>query len=459
MRARQINQLRMRPGMIILVLVLMCLGAFLITVPLPRADSQLIGSDGIGYYAYLPSLWLDRDLDFTDEYAVFFAHSDRDLSTTPFYLQRTTQGVPPNQWSIGPALLWSPFFWLAHLVSVTLQSLGVPVVADGYGYLYQAPVLVGSILFAGLGVWLTFAYAREFVELGAAVAGVVLVVLGGNLIYYMVAEPSMSHGVSAFASALFFFTWTRRRDRDDLLTPLLLGAEAGLMALIRPQDALFLALPLLDRLPAVAHSLDTHDWPVLARWLRSVAFAACAALAVFSVQMFTWHAIYGSFFRSGYAYGGGGFYWLTPKLGEVLFSPERGLFTWHPVFIAALIGLGLIWSRDRRMTVLGFIAVAVQWYVIASWGDWMQGDAFGGRMFIVCTPVFALGLAALIEKVAQRWSWRVVALAGMVLLAWNFLLFVEYRFFLLTARRVTDWYDLTAGRISKPVDLLLQWLR
>jgi hypothetical protein len=80
-------------------------------------------------------------------------------------------------------------------------------------------------------------------------------------------------------------------------------------------------------------------------------------------------------------------------------------------------------------------------------------------MFIVCTPVFALGLAALIEKVAQRWSWRVVALAGMVLLAWNFLLFVEYRFFLLTARRVTDWYDLTAGRISKPVDLLLQWLR
>ena len=54
-------------------------------------------------------------------------------------------------------------------------------------------------------------------------------------------------------------------------------------------------------------------------------------------------------------------------------------------------------------------------------------------MLIVCTPIFALGLAGLVDYAAQRWSWRVVYVAGALLLAWNFLLFVEYRLWLVYA--------------------------
>jgi len=88
----------------------------------------------------------------------------------------------------------------------------------------------------------------------------------------------------------------------------------------------------------------------------------------------------------------------------------------------------------------------------------MQGDAFGGRMFIVCTPIFVLGLACLIEAVAGRYSWRAVLAASVILLFWNFLLFVEYRFVLVTAPRAANWHDLTVGRLTAPVDLMLRLL-
>jgi len=443
---------------VIALLTGLCVAAFLVTIPLPRVDGQLIGSDGIGYYVYLPSAWLDRDLKFADEYAVFFAYAGDATPETAFYLQRTPQGVPPNQWAIGPALLWSPFFLLAHLLALGLQVGGIPVAADGYGYLYQSTVLIGSILYAGAGIWLTYRYVLRWVQPQAALAGVLLVVLSGNLIYYMTAEPSMSHGVSAFASALFFLLWIKRRDRTDLLTPTLLGAAAGLMALIRPQDGLLLVLPFLDRLPAVVRGMRTGDFASLGQWLWAVVIAAIAALVVFTPQLLSWQIIYGSVLRSGYVYAGGSFNWLTPKLVEVMLSPERGLLVWHPVFLGALIGLGLLWRRDRRMSVLGFLVVVMQWYIIASWTDWAQGDAFGGRMFIVCTPIFALGIGVLVEWVVVRWSWRVAAVANMLLIAWNFLLFIEYRFDLLTAQRPVTWCDLTIGRVTKPIEVFLQWL-
>lgn len=446
-------------GAAIVFLTLLCLGAFLVTIPLPRADGQLIGSDGIGYYVYLPSAWLDRDLDFADEYAVFFAYAGDATPESAFYLQQTPQGVPPNQWAIGPALLWSPFFLLAHLLALGLQAGGVPIATDGYGFLYQATVLIGSILFAGAGVWLAYRFVLHWVQAQAALAGALLVVLGGNLIYYMTAEPSMSHGVSAFASALFFLLWSKRRDRTDLLTPAMLGAAAGLMALIRPQDGLFLALPLLDRLPAVVRGVRSRDFALLRQWFSAAFVAATMALIVFSPQLLSWQIIYGSVLRSGYVYAGGSFNWLTPRLVEVMLAPERGLLVWHPVFLGALSGLALLWRRDRRMSVLGFLAVIIQWYIIASWTDWEQGDAFGGRMFIVCTPLFVLGMGVLIEWVVMRWSWRVAAVGGVFLLVWNFLLFVEYRFDLIAAQQPVTWYDLTIGRVTKPIDLLLQRLR
>ena len=154
------------PERFLLILGTVCLFVFLLTITLPRIDNQLIGSDGIQYYVYLSSLLLDGDLDFTDEYTYFFAYEPgkaEGIINNPI-----SQDLPPNQQPIGPAILWAPFFLLAHLLANLFNLLGANIPTNGYGYFYQAFVLSGSILYGGAGLVLTYRFVRELAAEEAA---------------------------------------------------------------------------------------------------------------------------------------------------------------------------------------------------------------------------------------------------------------------------------------------------
>jgi hypothetical protein len=63
--------------------------------------------------------------------------------------------------------------------------------------------------------------------------------------------------------------------------------------------------------------------------------------------------------------------------------------------------------------------------VIGSYDTWPGGASFGARRFINCTPIFAIGLAALLDRL--RPAGHRVAVAGIVLaIVWNFGLAVQY---------------------------------
>ena len=450
----RLKMLLERPALAILTLTVACLFAFAVTLPLPRVDDQLVGSDGIRYYVYLPSLWIDGDLDFTDEYL----HLYRSQPRTAAYLiaDRTPTQLPANRFGIGPAILWSPFFLAAHLLALLARAAGVGLVADGYGAFYQAPVLAGSILYGGLGAWLCFRAASRVASSRAALAATLLVVLAGNAIYYLTVEPSMSHPLSMFASATFFYVWLSSRDCPRARRAIALGGLAGLMALIRPQDGLFLVLPIAGAaLSAVAGQGSWRQWRGSS--LRMIA----AALLVFLPQLAVWHLLNGGLLRSGYGEEFGTlFHWPWPNMLAVLFSAQRGLFTWHPVFLLAVAGSWLLArhgardraaSRRRRaIAVLGLAGIAIQWLVISSWRQWTQGDAFGGRMFIVCTPIFVIGLAYLLDLAARRWPWTRIVAGGGLLVALNLLLLVHYRVELIFLARPITFMDLAFGRFALP---------
>ena len=195
-----IDRLLSNPKKLLLVLTAICLLAFLVTIPLPRVDGQLIGSDGIGYYVYLPAVLLNGTLDFTDAYSRIYAQYPQTLKKT--LDKRTAKGLPSNQWPIGPAILWAPFFLLAHVLVLIANLFGAGMSSEGYSYFYQAASLSGSIFYSGAAILLTFGFVKQFTDQKPALVAVILVVFGGTLVYYMTAEPYMSHGGSAFASGL-----------------------------------------------------------------------------------------------------------------------------------------------------------------------------------------------------------------------------------------------------------------
>jgi hypothetical protein len=423
-----------RPETVIIAATLTCLIAFWISIRLPHKDGQLIGSDGILYYLYLPSVLLDGDLDLSNNYFDLTGSAGSDKNAK-------------NYIAIGPTVFWAPFFLLAHVLALALNVFGVGISTHGCGYFHQAFVLSGNILYGGLAMWFSYRFVRRLLPERSALYGVILTIFGGNLVYYITAEPSMSHTLSAFLSAVLFDTLVHRRGRYDAGTAAIYGLIGGLMALVRAQDGLMLAAPLLLQLwdlittPAAARP----TYPAIT-WARNLLIAGIVSLIMIVPQLFVVNDSYGSIIRGGYLKGT--FNWFSPKLLPVLFSAHRGLFVWHPIFLVAIAGLWYTAQRDRGTAAMGLFGFTSQWYVIAAWFCWYQGDAFGGRIFLVCTPIFALGLAEVIHRSSEL-RLRIVTLpAGALLLFLNFLLFVEYRFDLVYRNTPPNWYDLTLGRIT-----------
>jgi hypothetical protein len=425
-------------------LYFICIATFLVTIPLPRVDRQLVGSDGIYYYAYLPTLLLDHDLDFSNQYAKLLPE---ELRTS---LQLSSAGTPQNKWAVGSAILWIPFFLMGHLLAVLLKAAGYPIALDGVGYIYQAPTLLGSITYGFAGILLVYRSCRRFNSRSGSACAAMLIWLATNMIYYMIAEPSMSHACSFFAVALFLELWLRFRPMPALHQWLLLGMSGGLVALVRLQDSTWLALPFLDALLA----LRLHRGFGLGRQLKGFFAFGLSAFIVFAPQMAVWQVLNGSAARISYPYSDRYFHWLAPKCFAVLFSLRHGLYTWHPLLLLATAGLALLYRKDRRLAWLLAMMFAAQVYLVGSWFGWWGGHSFGSRMLISSYPALALGLAALVDWAIEHKAFALVGMVSISLVVWNALFFAQYRLGYISKMDTITFQQLTLGKLLMLRDMV-----
>ena len=111
-------------------------GLFLVSLPLV---TPYLRGDGIGYYSYVSSLIIDRDLDFTDEYSHVDPGNHRNYFDengnihSDFY---TSTGKIANKYSVGPSLFWSPFFILAHIFALVSVMVAI-LVFWNFGFIFQ----------------------------------------------------------------------------------------------------------------------------------------------------------------------------------------------------------------------------------------------------------------------------------------------------------------------------------
>lgn len=438
------------PGWIFGTLFLFSLLCFLALLLAPRVDGQIIGSDGTYYYVYVRSLVIDHDLNFSNEYAYYHLSA----ATAP----ATPTGRVPNKYAIGPAMLWMPFFLVAHLIALSASALGLPVATDGYGYLYQAAISIGSIVYGTLGFWLAFRCSRRVCGDVAAAAAVVLLWLASNAFYYMVIEPSMSHMVSLFSVALLFTIWflhMRGTDPPALRTAAALGIAGGLVLLVRLQDGPLLLLPYSTLVVQWVRALRSRDTQRAWAWLQRGVLVGVLTLVVFTPQILAWHTMFGTWTVSPYWNDHNPpFYWLQPQIAGVLGSTYHGLFSWHPVFLFALVGLLLNIRRDRELVLGSLALLALQIYIVAAWWSWWQGDSFGGRMFLNVIWIWVLGLAFLLERLRARGWWFPALAVGVVLIGWNALSLVQYRLGFVPMSRPLTWEQMTIERLRLPWRLL-----
>ena len=392
--------------------------ALVVTFAVGLLAQQRLGarlqSDGFYYYAYLRSLWFDGDVNFTNDYRLL------GLGDKAHLFQPTPTGLAQSAWTIGPAIVWTPFFGAGHLVATRLRATNTTVAADGTSFPYRQAVCVAGLFYGLLGVWFCYRLASLFFSRGLAATAASITVAGSFMVWYLVKEPTMTHAPSMAAVAAFAYVWARTLQQRTTAGWAGLGLLAGLMAAIRWQNAIFAILPAIDWGIELTEAWRRRDRGLAIRVIRGGLAFAAAATASFLPQMLAWKSIYGHYLAISPV--GPEIRWRAPQIQDVLWSSRNGLFSTSPVLYLAAIGLFLFARSARRVGVAVLVAIAAMVYFNASIQDWWGSAGFGMRRFDGVIPLLALGMGSFADTAAKAISLRprpVVAAALLGLVVWN----------------------------------------
>jgi len=332
--------------------------------------------------------------------------------------------------------VWAPVLAAAQGLAWTADELGADIPLHGYTGFHQRIVFATTVLFAWLVALFGWRAARRFVggRWGPAVAATAIV-LGTSLTYYATYMPSYPHVMDAFFAAAFFHYWATTVGRRDLRRFALLGALLGMATLVRSQElalGVVVVVEIATKVGAIAlgHpdalAAGERPWPAAAAWVGRGALALAVTLALFSIQLYEWHVVYGSWGRL--PQGPKFTRWGHPFILETLFSERNGWFSTTPLAYLGAIGLLLVPRRHRVVGVGLLAALLVQIYLCSIVFDWWSSASFSQRRLCSMSYPLIVGLAMLLVGGARlaarlrvpRWGRHGIAVAGIGwLVGWN----------------------------------------
>jgi hypothetical protein len=414
---------------------------FLLSLPLVN---PWVRGDGVGYYAYARAPLIEHSLDFTHDYQAAnesFREGRFDESGQPKAEFRTVTGHLENHFTVGPAILWSPFLFVAHAGVLLAREFGSSVPADGISAPYRYAMAFGTVLFGFLALLFSFRLARKYVNPLWAFIATLTIWWASSLPVYMYFNPSWSHGHSAFTAALFLWYWERTRAERTLRQWLVLGLITGLMLNVYYPNLMLVAVVLTEAfwqyLEYFRGTPEAGRTGILSLLSRQLFYGVVVCVCLLPTFVSRW-IVYGGPFETGYL-SIRDFLWDSPVFLKVLFSANHGLLSWTPVLIFSLVGLVLFARRSPHIGV-PFLAAAVAFYLFISiYPDWAGISSFGNRFFISLTSLFIFGLAICLESLAARFSrQRAALLVSAAVLAcftlWNLGLIYQWGTHLIPAR-------------------------
>ncbi|MBK9761551.1 MAG: hypothetical protein IPO90_16680 [Flavobacteriales bacterium] len=232
-------------------------------------------SDDLGYYQWLPSVFVDHQVDYMR------------------WVYKVANGKALSMYTMGVALLQLPFYGLGHLFAT---GLGYP--EDGFSPPYAVANMACTAVYVGLGCVLAFRLARRFSTSESALISVVVLFAATNLFYYSVYEPGYSHVFSFFLIALFCYSGLRVQDGARPTHVVAWVLSGAMLVLVRQLNVIVFLFPLLfawqssSGVRGFFRQLFKHKIVFLLTLL--------IALVPWALQMAYWYHITGNIFTFTY---------------------------------------------------------------------------------------------------------------------------------------------------------------
>ena len=347
-----------------------------------------IKADGIGYYDYLPSIFIHHDLNRHNLKEIKEPEKFNRINSLGVYVRNNS--LPVNKYPCGVAILELPFFGTCSITNGETKTLD-----DGYQAPYQHFVFYAALFYLLLAIFflkkILVLYNCNYTTI---ITAQLLLVLGTSVTDYVNFDASFSHIYSLFAITAFIFFVKKYFELKSFGMYFLACIFLGLIILIRPVNGMIVFI-----IPFLAGSVSKINeiFKYLLKHLPKTLLGLFTLLCIIAIQPFLWYLQTGQFFI--YTYNGEKLNFLKPEVLNVLFSYKKGLFVYTPILLFCLTSLfWLLFKRKYYELVTSLLFLVVITFVISSWSTWDYGGCFGLRAFVDYYSIFFILFALMFDK-------------------------------------------------------------
>jgi len=372
-------------------------GRFLLPRWLTYDHLSIISWDVFGYYLYLPAQFIYQDIGITD-FSWLQQILDQYKPTIGFYQAYPgPAGEYIMKYPMGMAIVFAPFFFLAHLLAGPLGYA-----ADGFSWPYQFFLAMGCLLIAITGLWFLRKILLRFFSDKVTALVMVLLVWGTNYFQLSVYDSAMVHNALFTVYTLIIWFTFRWHALPKWRYAVPLGLLVGLAALIRPTEIIAAIIPLAwgiygrDSWGRKVNLVSNH-------WKQVVAMVLLTFL-VGSLQLIYWKLHAGTWIYYSYEEGET-LRMFAPYIMFVLFSWKKGWLIYAPMMAFPLIGFIMLYRQRKKIFWAALLFFALSLLIVSSWTTWWFGGSLGQRALMQSYAVLALPFGAFITWILRRSKW------------------------------------------------------
>ncbi len=390
--------------------------------------------DVFSYYMYLPFTFIYHDAGMKDRHVVENIFKKYNLPGTYYQAYELENGNYTPNYTMGFALLWSPFFFIGHTWA---KAGGYPV--DGWSFPYQFSISIGVLFYILLGLFFLRKLLLRFFSEQVTSLVLLLMVLGTNYFHETFNDFMQPHAQIFTGYCMLLYYTVRWHEEQKKKYMMIAGFVMGIMVLARPSEILCILIPLLwhvydkESLRRKIETVRTH--------LPQIALLVAFAFIPFIPQMIYWKYITGSWIFFSYQHTEG-FDFLQPHIFKVLFSFKKSWLVYTPIIIFPIIGIFLLKKYNKQIFFAVLIFFLANFYLLSSWAAWWNGGSFGMRYFVDSYPVMAIGFGYFLVDIQKRkWFLKMILYPLMVLFtALNLFQTWQYVYSIIPEDRMTSAY-------------------
>ncbi len=350
--------------------------------------------DALGYYMYSPAIYIHHDV----KKLSWFPEMDStyNMSGGLFYQgMQLENGDFTFKYLGGVSIMQLPFFAIGHVIASFSEAP-----SDGFSWPYQYSIMWGAIFWCALGLWFLRKVLLKYYSETITAITLLFIGLCTNWIQYVSIDGAQSHA-HIFPLYCFVLYWTMKwHETPRWKYALFIGLTIGLATISRPTELIMFFIPLLWSLEK-SGSLKTK-WQLFKQNKSHLYLALLGGFLGMLPQFIYWKYTTGS-----WVYDVGSKWTFANPWWRVLIGFEKGWFIYTPITVFMVLGLFFMKGKPFRKAVLTFCLLNI--WIVISWFDWRYGGTYSSRAMVQSYPVFALGFAALLERIFVR-KWKIAVL-------------------------------------------------